>query len=1023
MNGAPTYGVAAVDADAAAMTGGIGMVTLVALAVLAGAAAAEPPPMLRELDVRPDRGNVAACAYITGPATGIRRFYNEDLEISFWRGPSPFVFSVAKNDVWDRRYFGDDKRAITIDDVRRVCLEGKIGRQSDLGLPNAPQALYLAYDFPCPKPVGQVLVRCPDLEGAEWRAGEAANDALVARAEKGETRGWLWAWLHRTRNVFVVQGEYAGLSRPLTVELFRHQDTTPQGTSVDAMAHYKGDAGYDYSTDPNNGALPHPEAGADGRFFWVRQRFPAEKTFPQGFEYVMMAALDGPAYATQAQPSVTGAGEPFTVHPITDEQYGRLAGYQQELRIAAQRVNESPSGSLASATLKPPGASFRLYVAVVTTRDADDPLAAAKKALTSALKEGAEALATESGSATDEQVRKWRNSRVMHYNATSCTYADSTPWHGDYHWNEGQFTDTIVAGGADTLDQRLLLFEEMLPALQRNAREVYHCSGLAFSLVHYPIRADRVVYSNVTWEWGLENTALMLQPFWQVFQYTQDREFLRKRAYPMMREGARFYADYVTRGEDGYYHVIPTVSQEHWGFTPGFELNRDSVGALSFIKYHLKACVEASETLGVDAEERAKWREIAEHLAPYPTLDTPEGPVFCDVRDAPRLLNYNITANLVMVLWAEDISMDSDPALLEIARRSYEALPDKEHSMRPGYLNQIRLFLGILDKPYLTPQGRVLSWPGPIHLYAGVPEGASVNDSFAGYLAVGGFEVSAAHAGAEVRGMRIKSIAGKTCRLKNPWPGEMKVVRLPTREPVPHRMEGDTVVFDTQPDTTYRLFGGTELPLAEKRFVKDERVIGRWTFDSETKGVVPDVSGHAHDAKLIGEATLARVSGGGALQLPGGKSYARVERTPDFDFSADQGFAIEARIRLPAAQPPYMVPILCSMDLKQYCFMVSDGRLKLYLSSPTGDVYCSATGKTILTDGQWHTVRGERDVSDGTVCVYVDGKLEGSAPDITTGDFASKAPITIGAYLWGEHSRYAEGLIDSVEVRTTYRAG
>jgi hypothetical protein len=105
------------------------------------------------------------------------------------------------------------------------------------------------------------------------------------------------------------------------------------------------------------------------------------------------------------------------------------------------------------------------------------------------------------------------------------------------------------------------------------------------------------------------------------------------------------------------------------------------------------------------------------------------------------------------------------------------------------------------------------------------------------------------------------------------------------------------------------------------------------------------------------------------------------------------------------------------MALKQYCLMLSRGRAKFYLSSPEGNVYCFADGKTVLTDGRWHTVRGVRDVNEGTVQVYVDGKLEGTAADITTGDFASEAPVTIGAYLWGEHSRWAQGEIGEVGIK------
>jgi len=981
--------------------------------------AAEEPVIVRELDTRPDRGNCESYNYVTGPIGG-EPLYNDDLEISFWNQPEQWTFSLAKNDVWDRRYFAEGKKLITLDDVRRVCFSGPLGRQSDLGLPNAPQALYLAYDFPCPKPVGQILLRCPDLQDHdEYVAGRTADDSLVAKATKGQARATLSAFLCRTRNWLVLRGEYAGLIHPVQIQFYRHKDTTPQGTSVAALANYGGETGYDYRQDPGHGPLPPPEAGTDGRFFWIRQQFPAEPTFPNGFEYVMMGVIEGASAEVEVDNRATEAGARSILHPIPPEVYQRLPGWLKERRIAAERVNNAGYGALATATLREPDLSFTLFVAVVATRDAAEPFAAAQQMLRDALQEGAEGIARQNAAATEEEVRAWRLSRVMHYNATSCTYADSTPWHGDYHFNEGYFLPTIVSGDIDSLEPRLRMFEEMLPALRRNAQEVYHCRGICFPLVHYPIKPERVVYANVTWEFGLENTAFMLQPFWQIFQYTQDREFLRQRAYPMMVEGARFYADYVTKGEDGFYHVIPTVSQEHWGFTPNFQLNRDSVGALSFIKYHLRACIEASELLGVDAEEREQWRDIVEHLAPYPTLQTEEGPVFCDVRDAPHLLNYNITANLIMVLWAEDISLDSPPELLEMARRSYRAIPDREHSPRPGYLRQIELYLGMLGTPDLSPLGRVLSWPGRIHLYAGVPQGTAVNDRFEGLLAVGGFEVSARHAGTEVRRVRIKSRVGGTCRVKSPWsPQEFQVMDVATGGVVPHTMNGDTLLFETQAGHTYALLSGPELALAKRRFVAAEQTLGRWTFDREENGLIADESGSGHVAKLLGGATLVSTNGGKALQLPGPESYARIERTPAFDFAAQESFSVEARFKIEAAPTTYMIPLVCSMAARQYGLFLSRGRAKFYLSSPEGDVYSFAEGKTILTDGRWHTVRGVRDACEETVQIFVDGALEGEAGDLTTGDFASDAPITIGAYLWGEHTRYGQGLIDEVEIKS-----
>ena len=121
------------------------------------------PAIVQTLDCRPDRGNHERFGYVTGPMAYIDRVYNEDLEISFWNQPQALTFSLAKNDVWDRRYFGDTKKLITLEDVRRVCFGGEMGPARNLGLPDTPQVLYAAYDFPCPKPVGQIIIRCGEL--------------------------------------------------------------------------------------------------------------------------------------------------------------------------------------------------------------------------------------------------------------------------------------------------------------------------------------------------------------------------------------------------------------------------------------------------------------------------------------------------------------------------------------------------------------------------------------------------------------------------------------------------------------------------------------------------------------------------------------------------------------------------------------------------------------------------------------------------------------------------------------------
>ena len=231
-------------------------------------------------------------------------------------------------------------------------------------------------------------------------------------------------------------------------------------------------------------------------------------------------------------------------------------------------------------------------------------------------------------------------------------------------------------------------------------------------------------------------------------------------------------------------------------------------------------------------------------------------------------------------------------------------------------------------------------------------------------------------------------------------------------------MDGDTIVFDIQPGKTYSLLSPAERQLAGMRFVAEPESIGRWTFSEVKEGVVPDAAGRGHPAKLIGKAVVVPIDGGHALKLGQPESHARIDRTKAFNFGAHESFSIEARIKLDADAEAVSVPLVCSMAIKQYCFEISRGRVKLYLSSPLGDNNCCVVGKTLVTDGEWHHVRAVRDAADETLKVYVDGRLDGQIDDVTSGDFASKAPITIGAYLWGPHTRFGRGLITDVEIKS-----
>jgi hypothetical protein len=104
--------------------------------------------------------------------------------------------------------------------------------------------------------------------------------------------------------------------------------------------------------------------------------------------------------------------------------------------------------------------------------------------------------------------------------------------------------------------------------------------------------------------------------FWMRYEYSMDKQWLRDRAYPMLKGVAEFYRNYpnVKKDRDGKYHIYYVNSNESiWG-------GRDTDEEISSIMGILPVVIKASEILDVDAQMRPMWREFLDNLAPLPRM-------------------------------------------------------------------------------------------------------------------------------------------------------------------------------------------------------------------------------------------------------------------------------------------------------------------------------------------------------------------------------------------------------------------
>jgi len=107
---------------------------------------------------------------------------------------------------------------------------------------------------------------------------------------------------------------------------------------------------------------------------------------------------------------------------------------------------------------------------------------------------------------------------------------------------------------------------------------------------------------------------------WEHYQFTRDKEFLRRRAYPAMKGSAEFYLGWLIDDGKGHLTTCPSFSTENTFIAPDGRPAQTSAGCtmdMALIREIFGNCIEASRLLGVDAEFRQKLEKAKERLLPY----------------------------------------------------------------------------------------------------------------------------------------------------------------------------------------------------------------------------------------------------------------------------------------------------------------------------------------------------------------------------------------------------------------------
>ena len=105
--------------------------------------------------------------------------------------------------------------------------------------------------------------------------------------------------------------------------------------------------------------------------------------------------------------------------------------------------------------------------------------------------------------------------------------------------------------------------------------------------------------------------AWLCQHLWERYQFSGDKDFLARRAYPIMKEAALFFVDVlVTDPKSGQLISGPSNSPEQGGLVMGTAMDHQIIRTL------FEHTAQAAEVLGVDADFAALLREKRSRIAP-----------------------------------------------------------------------------------------------------------------------------------------------------------------------------------------------------------------------------------------------------------------------------------------------------------------------------------------------------------------------------------------------------------------------